>query len=319
MAGACAGSSDENGDPGVLIIAREDGLIQFDLDSKDSTMLVPAPAGTLLYDPAVSPDGARIAYTQQLQSNAEDPSLDLAFDLWIANRDGTDPRRIYERYEPSELLRFPRWLSDTELLVLIQTNRREGETFAVDFGVYRINVETGERTLAFDRAGRFGVSNGGKEAIYSTFDQQRVYQELRRVDMTSRTESAVTLEGGNFLSYDFITYSPDNSRIAFAAGDQPATFRPPARLVSRRPVVAPPREPLRHGVPADIYTMDASGRVRLEAQFGEDSPSLTWSGDGGRIYVLTVSGLYEIELQSGAKRRIGEGIFHGQLTWAPQR
>jgi hypothetical protein len=73
------------------------------------------------------------------------------------------------------------------------------------------------------------------------------------------------------------------------------------------------------GLPQDVWLVDAAGgRPRLLATMQEDLPSLTWSGDGRRIYLLASSGLYEIDVASGAVSRIGEGVFHGQIAWGPR-
>ena len=46
-------------------------------------------------------------------------------------------------------------------------------------------------------------------------------------------------------------------------------------------------------------------------------PWLTWNGDGTRIYVIGSAALYDVNLNSGGVAHIGEGAFHGQLTWTP--
>ena len=63
--------------------------------------------------------------------------------------------------------------------------------------------------------------------------------------------------------------------------------------------------------------MPAGGaRVRV-ADLKEDLPALTWSGDGKHIYVLGAAGLYDVNVETGAVNRLGEGAFHGQIVWAP--
>ena len=47
----------------------------------------------------------------------------------------------------------------------------------------------------------------------------------------------------------------------------------------------------------------------------EDLPSLDWTDDGRRIYVLGGGGLYEVNVENGAVQTIGEGVFHGVVDW----
>ena len=78
------------------------------------------------------------------------------------------------------------------------------------------------------------------------------------------------------------------------------------------------RVSLLDGLPEDIWTVDANGGTPVRvADLKEDLPSLAWSGDGKHIYVLGAAGLYDVVVASGAANRIGEGSFHGQVTWAP--
>jgi hypothetical protein len=72
------------------------------------------------------------------------------------------------------------------------------------------------------------------------------------------------------------------------------------------------------GLPQDIWTVESEGgRAVRVAELKEDLPALTWDGSGERIYVLGLSGLYDIDIESGSTQRLGEGVFHGQIAWAP--
>jgi hypothetical protein len=80
--------------------------------------------------------------------------------------------------------------------------------------------------------------------------------------------------------------------------------------------IAPPPSPALDGLPQDIYAVDAAGgRPRVIAELKEDLPTLDWTDDGKRIYVLGSLGLYEVNVESGAVTRIGEGVFHGVVDW----
>jgi hypothetical protein len=73
-----------------------------------------------------------------------------------------------------------------------------------------------------------------------------------------------------------------------------------------------------NGVPQDIWTVERSGGepVRV-ADLKEDLPTLAWNGDGTRLYVLGLYGLYDVDLSTGIIERLGDGTFHGQVVWVP--
>ena len=80
------------------------------------------------------------------------------------------------------------------------------------------------------------------------------------------------------------------------------------------PAPGPPND----GLPEDIWTVDlAGGRPVRVADLKEDLPALTWGGDGRHLYVLGSAGLYDVNVETGAVDRLGEGTFHGMLVWVP--
>jgi len=70
-----------------------------------------------------------------------------------------------------------------------------------------------------------------------------------------------------------------------------------------------------NGLLEDIWLIDLEkDQARRLADLDLDSPNVTWSGDGRRIFALGDRGLYAID-PGGGSERIGEGMFPGQLDW----
>jgi hypothetical protein len=67
----------------------------------------------------------------------------------------------------------------------------------------------------------------------------------------------------------------------------------------------------------DIWTVDlvGGGEPVLLDDLKLDSPSLAWSGDGQRLFILSGGGLFVIVLSEEETYRIGDGMFHGQVAW----
>jgi len=82
--------------------------------------------------------------------------------------------------------------------------------------------------------------------------------------------------------------------------------------------LGPAPRPALDGLPEDVWIIDAAGgQARRVADLKEDLPAVTWNGDGTHLYVLGAMALYDVNLVNGAVDNLGEGAFHGQLTWAP--
>ena len=86
-----------------------------------------------------SPDGSTIAYTQ-ISGNSEAGELRVDFgELWVANADGSDPRRL-----ATGEFSFPRWSPDGTMIAV-----------ADDRGaIYVVDVDTGVTTKIADAFGR---------------------------------------------------------------------------------------------------------------------------------------------------------------------
>jgi len=342
LAAACGGGSGDGGDgapdgsptsplaepgEGSLIIANLGTIIERDLESGRETVLLEAPAAnSFLLDPAVSPDGSRIAYVQQPPPSVEDGQFDAGSDLWVMNRDGSGSRPVFVHVQPNQLVRFPRWEDDANILAVVQEISTQDGVSHVVYTLERIAADTGAREKLIENVLSFDVSPGGGRVVYANLLPQSGEVLAASSPAGDERVEVVGLEQ-QLAPFGYPRYSPDGSTVAFASADQttaPAVPTPPTGLTLASfaapalGAAAVVRAATLDGLPQDIWTVPADGGTAVRvADLKEDLPALTWDGSGERLYVLGISGLYEVDLTSGAVTILGEGVFHGQLAWAP--
>jgi dipeptidyl aminopeptidase/acylaminoacyl peptidase len=309
---ACGGS--EGGGPGNtsdgrLLITRDAGIVQRPVASESEELLIPRPPETILAEPAVSPSGDRIAYVQQLTPFVEPgETADFGTDLFLANIDGSDPQLLTEHAFRGEFIMSPVWVNDDRIIIASQ--RYEGANLIANLEL--VDVATGGRTVFLEGATQPTVSPDGSQLAFV-----RVAADFTQSLWLSRVSGAEAREiagrDADFVSFQSPRFSPDGTKIAAGA----ATPLDPNAGASAPRLAAPHNATLLNGLPMDVYLFEVpDGEATLLANMDLDQPSLSWSGGGETLYVLAASGLYSIGESDGADERIGEGTFHGQLTWA---
>jgi Tol biopolymer transport system component len=327
-----------NGGPGALIYTQIDGIVEFDLSRRDLKPIITAEvANTFLLDPAASPDGDRIAYVVQPPPKIDGDTYDAGSDLWVANRDGTEAHVVFEHAEPNQLVRYPEWVDETSILAIVQEIVTEDGITRVVYTLQRIDIEGGARETVLEDVLSYDLSPDGEEIVYAHYAGE-----------AGQTLDAVQTDGSNgrrlvgaeaaLSPFQSPRYAPDGQTIAFASADQTGALAP-VDLVRVEAQAAAARAPdgraarvsrccepwpvsihskLMNGVPQDIWTVERSGGepVRV-ADLKEDLPTLAWNGDGTRLYVLGLYGLYDVDLSTGIIERLGDGTFHGQVVWVP--
>jgi Tol biopolymer transport system component len=225
-------------------------------------------------------------------------------------------------------VRYPRWTPEGDIVAIIQEIEETPTITRVSYTVQRVDAATGKRVKLLDDAYAIAISPDGMRMAYAR-PLMEGGEAFESIDIDGGGAASVIVSAdANLLPFNSPQYSPDGASIAFASADQaaaPVGMRAGSLKMAAKmhgggwrmdggvSTVA-----ALDGLPQDIWLVDAAGgRPRLLAAMKEDLPSLTWSGDGQQIYVLGSTGLYQIEVASAAVTRIGEGVFHGQIVWAP--
>jgi Tol biopolymer transport system component len=314
--GDSGGGTGGGGGEGVLVFNRPDGIYALSVESLELTpVLKPSEPNSYVLDPAVSPDGKRIAYVVQPPPAIIDGRYDAGSDLWIAERDGSQPRMLYEHEDLNALVRFPQWADDRHILAFVQeiTFADGSDSTAVsevNYTVQRFDVATGAREKILDDAIAFALSPDGQQISYARITGA-AGEVFETVPLAGGAPRVLVAPEEQLNPYNSPRYSPDGATIAFAAADQRQALPPPTGRL-----FAPLPRPSADGFPQDIWLVDAAGgKPRLLADLKEDLPSLAWSDDGSHLYVLGANGLYDVDVETGAVSRLGEGAFHAVVDW----
>lgn len=308
---------------GSLIIASFGTITERQISSGVSTPLYDTgAANSFVLDPAVSRNGTSIAFINMPPARIIDGRFDAGSNLWVMNRDGTNPHLLWEHVDPNQLVRFPRWENATSILAIVQEISTQDGVTRVVYTLQRFDTASGAREIVLEDVLAFDVSPDGRSLVYASLRPQSG-EVLAGADISGADVKDLVGADQFLAPFAFPRFSPDGETIAFASADQTgASALPPLRFISlKRGQTAgnePPSGARLDGIPQDVWTVDAVGGTAVRvADLKEDLPSLTWDGSGERIYVLGVEGLYELNLRSGALLVLGEGAYHAQLAWAP--
>lgn len=333
----CGGSSGSpepsapSGDPtralaapgeGSLLIANLNAIVERNLKSGEQrNLLTLTEPNSFVLDPAVSPDGTQVAFIKQPPAKIVEGRFDAGSDLWVMGRDGSEPHLVFEHAQPNQLVRFPRWEDNANILAIVQEIHTEADLTRVVYTLERIDVASGQRQIVLEDILAFDISPDGQRLVYAKLLPQ-VGESLQVSDLAGASLIEIIGLDQLLAPFGYPRFSPDGETIGFASADQTGA-RVPVQLVSLSRaglghLVAPVDTALLDGLPQDVWTVAASGgqAVRV-ADLKEDLPSMTWDGSGDHIYAMGVEGLYDINLTTGGVERLADGAFHAQLTWAP--
>ncbi|MBI5285234.1 MAG: PD40 domain-containing protein [Chloroflexi bacterium] len=317
LAAACSG----DGGKGRLLFGQSEGIVEYTLDGGAEKLLI-APIGgnnITLRDPALSPDGKRLAYLHAFPLRSRDKKFDASTDLWIANRDGSDAHAGYAHDTFNQLVLFPAWLDNQHVLAIVRVSPDAMSLNGVVYTLERIDVGTGERKRLLTDVLDFGLSRDRTQIVYSQY-APGVPARLMLADIDTAggdISNGRSLVSGDQHLWPFTSprFSPDGKTIAFGAPDQAAAISAARYVTSQREPATETRS--LHGFPQDIWLVDAAGgAARRLATLQVDDPALSFSGDGRLLYVFSTAGVDDIDLRSGAVRHLRDSKqLQTRLQW----
>jgi len=321
VAVACGGGGDGGEPPQQLtdrlLLVRDTGIFELSLATNEEQPLLLDPPGALLADPAVSPDGTQIAHVRLLQGVAQPgEQADFGADLYVAGRDGSDARLLYEHQVRGEQARGPRWTPDGMLLFSVE--RFETDHFVTQ--ILALDLASGETTVLVENAVQPAISPDGTQIAYAAIDDQG----LQSLWLANAGGGDPRLLLGPDQGLGIILsprFSPDGTRVAVAGSEvvPPAARHDDPLYASQTGGTRPLRRPpayLYNGFPMDIWLVElATGEPLKLADIDADQPYLAWSADGLRLFMLDATGVYVIDPTTGNGRALAPGTFHGQLDW----
>ena len=217
-------------------------------------------------DPALSPDGNRLAFAMR-----PDPSDDGPADLYMTDGPGKAPVRITDHAADD---RYPSWSADATALAFVRINGRTCDVMVMTLADRRERRITScgnfeEPRLSWSRDGEWLV-----ESFAPGPDPVRGWR-IARISTRNGVREELTLPSPGTLGDYNPTVSPDGSRIAFIRGINGAT--------------------------SDLYTIPIGGgtpsRVTWDNQdlvgvdWSADSRSLVYASDRAGGYTIWQAGL----------------------------
>jgi Tol biopolymer transport system component len=303
------GGTAANDDATSLLFGTRDGtIVEFNLSSNTSRLLAsfPAEENIAAREPAASPDNTRLVYIGALPLHVLDAKEDVSSDLWIANRDGSGARILYEHRQRNETLFSPQWEDGDHVLVVARTAPDRRSLAGVTFRLLRVNANDGSAETAMDEVNAFGVDRDGHVAFARIRIVPGFTEETLNAGRMDGSDLTVLLPNDQELAFfGAPRFSPDGKRIAFIALQRTLVFTPKA-----------PSE----NAPAELWIMDADGTdltqvIEFDAREGSP-PGLAWAPDGKHIFVAGEAGVFNVDLELGFAEKLGTERATGTVVLA---
>jgi copper transport protein len=323
--------------PGRLIHAFDGMIWAFDpLTGQGRSITTDLPKDTYAGDPALSPDGTTLAFTMVVAPapNPSAPPSQRALpgsDIWLMNSDGGNRRQLFAHDRPGVLIEMPYWTPDGTAIVYTYNAPilgPDGRYTGSIRELQRLDVATGERTTLVKDGedAAFSHAGGPTPFAYVLTDPQTFQQSLWVADLDGGNARRVVGPEQKFQSVNSPRFTPDGTRIVFAAsaplttGNQPPPERSlPVRFL--RWLVEPliPQGVAAHGPPADLWSVALDGSdLRQLTTLNGDDPQPAFSPDGTQLAFLTGNGLFLANLDGTNARKISDRGSLSALVWAPR-
>jgi Tol biopolymer transport system component len=294
--------------PGRLLFDRSGSWWTYEPSTQQKQEIHSFPEQSFPATPAVAPDGKTVAFSVfSFGKGPSDPAYGT--DLYLMNADGTEPRVLLAHKEPAETLTDPAWSADGGTIYF---TRRSPQG---DYRIERVRLDGSERQVVVEAAQNPTLSADGQHLAYISFTSVSQPTQLIVAGIDGGNPRLVLKDLG-FQSVTAPRFAPTGNRLVFAG--VPANAASPSAKRSWRfdPLAwARPRTALAHGVPWDLWMINADGsELRQLTKIQEDFPIPTWSPDGAWIGFKGEMGLYIVDVAGGQVRRVSDDLA-ASIAW----
>jgi Tol biopolymer transport system component len=298
------------------------------------TLTPDLPSGAYAADPALSPDGTQLVYTQvQEPPPGLAPSAQTlpATDLYVMPAGGGPARLLFKHAEPGAEIGTPAWTPDGKGLVYAYSAPIYDSSGKITGGkveLQRLDIATGRRTTIVTNGVDPSLSPPGTPArlVYALYDPATGQSSLWVADADGTNGRQIAGAAQGFINVNAPRFSPDGRTIVFAgvtgqtAAPEPVAApagNPLARLWRWVADLVVPPPAAAHGLPGDLWTIapDGSGLHRL-TNVSADQPNPTWAPDGSRIAFLSGGGLFLVDPTNGKVTKLADTSSYSTVVWA---
>ncbi len=293
---ACGGTTDEVDRripaPGTFVFTQ--GVDLWIQDEDGARLLIAAEQDQQLLQPAISPDGTRVAYVVFQLTQAEGTTIGT--DLAIANLDDPQQEIVIQHGRQAEFVWTPRWMPDGRSLIF---THEPGE---LQIRVARLDLLRREVEILREDARDADISPDGTRLVFVNAPYGGDPHLVMR-DLSDGSETVLDPEQAwQPRPFRIPQFSADGEAIIFSAGQ----FLPQVSAGA-----------IGLNGPEDIWRYDlATGVLTQLAAIGEDQPDFALSDDGGHVLILGAFGVYLVaDPATDPPFAIAPGEFHGSLDW----
>lgn len=282
-------------------------------------------------DASWSPDGKTIVFAHTPQTAMTQLP---AGDLWTMHADGSGAKLLLAHGD-NESLYDPSYSPDgkyvyftAEKLDMASTNYDATGQPVGERNIDRYEIATEQRTQ-WKSSAHLPVWSGSSDAIVYLGDQAAAGSDPNATAGSAMVRAAasggpatVLADNTTFTAFYGPAFSPDNTRVAFAAIEVPpsGSVNNPVQSFFKW-LLFQPDTAYAHGLPWDVYLVGADGKskaIRLTSM-QEDQPHPAWLGNS-TIAFMGVTGLYKLQIgvdgnPLGKPTKVHDGASHGGLSW----